>query len=1035
MFLIKRKALVLNSAALWRRGMNMKKYFSIALALILLLSTVSAAFAAGFDPITVQIPVEGTGIYKLTDLSDNSEESLEVYGTGAFYRTFSKRGNHSYELVSEEFGQLEKYSVQIAIDDDVNGNLVPVVVIKEQNASGKTTEASFTQSNITCENDPPVRKVVNGKDDCNDTFQVQMIAADASFPMPEGSENGIKTATLVGTGAFEFGIITFTEAGTYDYSFQEVNNGIDGYRYDDNTYGVRYVVSEVGQDTLTSERTFLKNGQPVENIEYISITNVYQDPSTMPTPVSDTPTATKTLTGIDNSDVEFEVTMTPKSDAAPMPEGSVNRTKTAKTTAGGEFNFGEIEFMEAGEFEYEFTETDGGVTGYTYDNNVYGIKYTVTANASNELGFEKTFTVNGEVVDGMTAIEIQNSYREPAIPITVIPDVSKVLEGIDNSDVEFEVVMAPKTGTEPMPEGTENGQKTAAIIGSGSFNFGSLVFTEPGVYEYEFIETDGGVANYTYDTNTYGIIYTVSANADNALIAEKTILVNGTADNDATSITITNTYEEPQTGTTSIQETPKVSKILNGIDASAETFEVTMTAKNGAPMPEGSNNGIKKATVTGSGDFDFGVITFTEPGTYEYEFTETDGGAANYTYDSNVYGATYIVYAGTNNELTLERSYSVNGRVADLAFIEFMNTYSGQAQDQQDTGSASIAPQVSIQVEGTDDCEEQFTAKMSPATDGMPMPEGSTNGTKSANVKGSGTFDFGTLTFTEPGTYEYNFKQENNGAEGYELDDNLYGIRYIVTKNSDGTLAIESVFLKNGEPMTDARSIVFTNTYMPQENAGESEPVTVVPSVAKVVNGLSNCTEIFKVKMTAKNVSNPMPDGSINGTKEASVSGSGQFNFGAIKFTEPGTYEYEFKEINSAVAGYTYDSSVFSLRYTVTADENNKLTVVTQMIKNGTIIHGSNQIIFTNKYKEPVATVQEPTATTPTTQTPTTYVTPTPYVTPPASNQTYQVGKTGDDSHAKEYAAVFVVTLAIAIGLTFLVEEKNKKEHEQPNDK
>lgn len=1011
----------------------MKKYFSIALVLILLLSTISAAFAAGFDPITVQIPVEGTGTYKLTDLGDNTSETLEVNGSGAFSRTFSKRGSHSYDLVSENFGQLEEYSVQIVIDDDGNENLVSAIAIKNKATGAKTQSAAFTQATIVCENDPPVKKVVNGNDACTAAFTVQMIAADASYPMPEGSSNGVKTATVVGADEFEFGTITFTEAGTYDYTFQEVNDGVPGYVYDENTYGVRYVVSEVGNSALTSERTFLKNGQPVDGIEFISITNEYH------APVEDTPQITKVLTGIDNSSEVFKVTMTPKTANAPMPSVGTSGSQTAEVTGSGEFNFGTLTFTEPGIFEYEFKEINNGTENYQYDPNTYKIKYDISVGPDYALTAAKSFFVNGVQDDTMTSIVITNSYSEDPQPVQEIPQVVKVVSGKDDCDDVFEITMTPKTAGAPMPTAGSSESQKSEVTGSGAVNFGMLSFAQPGIYEYEFKEIDGGLANYTYDSNTYGIKYDVSLGAANEYVVDTTFLVNGQEDDSLTQITITNTYEAPNIEP--IQEIPQVTKVLNGIDNSTVEFEAVMTAKTqNAPMPDGSENGVKKVTVTGSGTFNFGTITFTEPGIYEYEFTETDGGVKNYTYDTNVYGLKYNVTLNNDNELICEKEFSVNGREgADMALINFINSYSESGQETpQDPDPIQVSPQVKKVVEGTENSSVEFTAIMEAVQDSYPMPEGSENGTKKATVTGSGTFNFGSVTFAEPGVYEYNFKEEKGEAEGYAYDESVYTIRYNVTKNNDEQLSVETVYLSGDDVLSETTAVTFVNTFTPttQEVPEEDpKPVTVVPLIAKTVTGIDNCQETFQVQMSTLDMNNPMPEDSVNGVKKATVKGGGQFNFGSIQFKEPGIYEYEFREINTGAAGYTYDTSIYIVRFTVKANDANELFAVMQIIKNNTVINNAVQVVFRNKYVKPADTTTTPTETgTPTsttTPTPTTSVTPTPYVNTNGSTQTQQqqVGKTGDDGHILTYMMAFLVSL-VALSATIYFMKKKKKAQE-----
>jgi pilin isopeptide linkage protein len=61
-------------------------------------------------------------------------------------------------------------------------------------------------------------------------------------------------------------------------------------------------------------------------------------------------------------------------------------------------------------------------------------------------------------------------------------------------------------------------------------------------------------------------------------------------------------------------------------------FTFILDEEDGAPVPDSSS-----VTITGEGTAEFGEITFTEPGEYEYTVTERDDGVANYVYDDTVY--------------------------------------------------------------------------------------------------------------------------------------------------------------------------------------------------------------------------------------------------------------------------------------------------------------------------------------------------------------------------------------------------------------
>ena len=90
------------------------------------------------------------------------------------------------------------------------------------------------------------------------------------------------------------------------------------------------------------------------------------------------------------------------------------------------------------------------------------------------------------------------------------------------------------------------------------------------------------------------------------------------------------------------------------------------------PMPEGSEGQEKTVEIVGEGEYEFGDITFTLPGTYVYSIIEENTGAKNYKYDSSIYTVTYVI-TQEGSELVLERTIEKDGEEADD--VVFTNEY------------------------------------------------------------------------------------------------------------------------------------------------------------------------------------------------------------------------------------------------------------------------------------------------------------------------------------------------------------------------
>ena len=87
----------------------------------------------------------------------------------------------------------------------------------------------------------------------------------------------------------------------------------------------------------------------------------------------------------------------------------------------------------------------------------------------------------------------------------------------------------------------------------------------------------------------------------------------------------------------------KATVSVTGASFSDETFGLVLESLDGAPMPSGSTDGTKRYQTgvlnsdTRSETLELGSITYTEPGIYEYNLTETAGTTELMGYDSTTY--------------------------------------------------------------------------------------------------------------------------------------------------------------------------------------------------------------------------------------------------------------------------------------------------------------------------------------------------------------------------------------------------------------
>lgn len=73
-----------------------------------------------------------------------------------------------------------------------------------------------------------------------------------------------------------------------------------------------------------------------------------------------------------------------------------------------------------------------------------------------------------------------------------------------------------------------------------------------------------------------------------------------------------------------------------------------------------------------------------------------------------------------------------------------------------------------------------FTFVMEAMDPTNPMPAGSEDGKKIAQISGAGSVEFGDIVFDKPGTYRYLVYEMNLGAAGYTYDNTRYYVTYVV---------------------------------------------------------------------------------------------------------------------------------------------------------------------------------------------------------------------------------------------------------------
>ena len=424
-----------------------------------------------------------------TNLSQAEIDSLST--TIALY----KNGNKLQEMTVDKNNQFTATFSNLPETDTIT-SAANVYTVKELDGNGNSVEEGDT---ITIDGrdftvhydgtkiintyvprpvvvDPPVKKIVEGNPTNASTFHFEMKAVNPTNPMPDGSVNGVKQSTVIGSGEVEFGAFEITQAGTYQYLICEINDGIENYIYDTTIYTITFDVRDVAGQLVADKRVEKEDGTVVDEVVF---TNVYKAPATT------TKTITKEWANLTQAEIDtLSTTIALYKNGNKVQEATVDKNNHFTATF---FNLPVTDAITSTANVYTVKELDG-------DGNAVEEGNSITIDS-------RDFTVH---YDGT---KIVNTYIPK--PVLVDPPVKKIVEGNPTNASTFHFEMKAINPTDPMPVGSINGVKQATVIGSGEVEFGSFEITQAGTYQYVIREINDGIANYTYDTTLYTITFDV----------------------------------------------------------------------------------------------------------------------------------------------------------------------------------------------------------------------------------------------------------------------------------------------------------------------------------------------------------------------------------------------------------------------------------------------------------------------------------------------------------------------------------------------
>ena len=460
--------------------------------------------------------------------------------------------------------------------------------------------------------------------------------------------------------------------------------------------------------------------------------------------------------------------------------------------------------------------------------------------------------------------------------------------------------------------------KTNGDGGLVSFDtFGNI--TETGTYWYKITE-EGDVAGYNRDTTEYYAEVKVTAVSNNGVIISKNANVTyhkGSKDGATVTIpTFNNTKKENETSASiNVKKT-----FTNG--SADKAFSFKLTPVGNAPMPEGTENGVKSINVSqNDGIKSFGDIKYIEAGTYVYEVAEDSSNAeTGITYDGSIWTVTVTVPEGFETPTV---TYSNGKDTPNTVTAEFTNS---KYEAETTLGVTKVLSGREFKA------GDAWTFTLARGTVDTPMPA-QTSVTTTATSGSSQSLTFGKIKYglADVGkTYTYTIT-ESGSREGVTNDpNNTRTVTVKVEKGSDGNLVVTKTEPTGG--------VSFTNTY---SAAGETELKAEKRLTGREFQSGDEWT--FMVNCDTQGA--PMPE-RTSVTTDATSGTTDELDFGKINYTlaDVGTYVYTITESGNVTNVENDPIAVRTVTVTVTDNGDGTLNVQKTEDENG--------LTFTNKYAE-----------------------------------------------------------------------------------
>lgn len=553
-----------------------------------------------------------------------------------------------------------------------------------------------------------------------------------------------------------------------------------------------------------------------------------------------------------------------------------------------------------------------------------------TVGQATQAGFTNVYSVE--------STKVENAFK-----------VQKKISGRNWTTSDAFTMTLAAEGEAPMPKGAKDGVSTITLSKDVQVgNFGTIEYTKPGTYTYVIAEQAGDETALTFSKATYRATVTVTDDGAGKLsaktkIAQLTDDAGNAAERTVEAVVFTNIAK---TGSLTVKKT-----VVGGDSQREFGFTVALTDGDGESVSGTFGKGEHAATFTD------GKATFTLKHGGEKTIAGLPVGVRYTVTEDTAEGYTTTV-DGTDGS-------KAEGTVTEAgATAAFTNTY-GTATEGRDVSTAGLFTKT---LKGRDWAEGdsfQFTLT---GEDDAPMPEGSSDGSKTVSVTAAaGTkagdrvaFDFGSIRYTlddlkDAGFAEVGGKRVRAKTFTYTVSearpDDGSAIAGVTYDGHDATMTVTVTDDGSGNLTASTPAIAqasggdFVNTY----TTGLDYSARAGVCLSKTLSGRAMEAGQFAFTVTADAETAAklgLKTGKDAYTVAAADDGAADFidliggaAKGDVTFTDADagkTYSFTVTETKLGGEGYTNDTAPRTVTIAPAYDAaTGKLTVTTTVVKDG----------------------------------------------------------------------------------------------------